>query len=77
MIDGAAGPGAGSISAVVNANNQLEITSNGGFEFTFQGDTSNALAALGLNNFFSGADSSDIAVSDFILDPANIRDAVG
>ena len=66
--DGAAGPGAGSISAVVTADNKLQIASNGGLEFTFQGDTSNVLAALGLNVFFAGNDSQTIAVSDFILD---------
>ncbi|NUN96943.1 MAG: flagellar hook-associated protein FlgK [Candidatus Omnitrophica bacterium] len=68
-IDGVAGPGGGSISASVTTDNRLSITSNGGLEFTFQGDTSGALASLGLNTFFSGSDGSDIAVSDFILDP--------
>ena len=68
-IDGAAGPGVGSISAAVTSDNRLEITSNGGLEFTFQGDTSKVLAALGINTFFAGNDASTITVSDFILDP--------
>jgi flagellar hook-associated protein 1 FlgK len=68
-IDGLAGPGAGSISAEVTLDGELRITSNGGFEFTFQGDTSNILAALGMNNFFSGNDAGSIRVSDFILEP--------
>jgi flagellar hook-associated protein 1 FlgK len=68
-IDGAAGAGAGAISAVVTSDNRLEITSNGGLEFTFQGDTSKVLAALGMNTFFAGNDAGSIAVSDFILDP--------
>ena len=67
-VDGIAGPGGGSISAAVNADGQLEITANAGFQFTFQGDSSNVLAALGLNTFFSGNDAASIAVSDFILD---------
>jgi len=67
--DGLAGAGNGSISATVNANNQLEIVSNGGLEFTFSEDTSHILAALGLNTFFAGADAGDISLTDFILDP--------
>ncbi len=67
--DGLPGPASGSISAVVNANNQLEITSNSGLEFTFNDDTSHILAALGLNTFFTGTGAGDIALTDFILDP--------
>jgi flagellar hook-associated protein 1 FlgK len=70
-IDGAAGAGNGAISATVTSGNQLNITGNGGLSFTFQGDTSNVISALGLNNFFSGKDAGDIAVSSFIQDPAS------
>lgn len=67
-IDGVAGPGGGAVSATVTADNRLEITTNGGLSFTFQGDTSNVVSALGLNNFFSGTNAKDIRLSDFILD---------
>ncbi len=67
-IDGVAGPGGGAISAVVTTDNQLQITSNGGFQFTFQGDSSHVLAALGMNTFFSGNDAGTISVSSFIMD---------
>lgn len=70
-IDGVAGPGGGSISASVTSDNRLQIDANGGLEFTFQGDTSNVLSALGMNTFFAGSDASDITVSDFILDVTN------
>ena len=67
--DGAAGPGSGAISATVNADNQLEITANGGLEFSFSDDSTHILAALGLNTFFTGTDAENIALTDFILDP--------
>ncbi|MCA9441998.1 MAG: flagellar hook-associated protein FlgK [Candidatus Omnitrophica bacterium] len=67
--DGLAGAGNGPISALVNADNQLEITSNGGLEFTFTEDTSHILAALGINTFFKGTGAGDISLSDQILDP--------
>lgn len=66
-IDGAAGPGAGSISAAVTAGNQLQITANGGLKFTFQGDTSHVLTALGINTFFSGNDAESMQVSESIM----------
>ncbi len=67
-IDGVAGAGGGAISAVVTSDNKLQITSNGSYEFTFQGDTSNVLAALGMNTFFSGNSAGTISVSSFIMD---------
>jgi flagellar hook-associated protein 1 len=67
-IDGVAGAGGGSISAAVTTDNRLQITSNGNYEFTFQGDTSNVLAAIGMNTFFSGNDAGTISVSAFISD---------
>jgi flagellar hook-associated protein 1 FlgK len=67
-IDGTAGPGGGEISAIVTTDNQLQITSNGTYRFTFQGDTSHVLETLGLNTFFSGSDSHSIAISEFIAD---------
>src|SRR5690606_13378996 len=64
--DGLAGAGNGPISAEVTAEGQLRITTNGGVQVTIGGDSSGVLATLGINNFFQGADASDIAISGFI-----------
>jgi flagellar hook-associated protein 1 FlgK len=43
------------------------------YSFVFSNDTSDVLAALGSNTFFSGSDASDIAVNSVILnDPGMI-----
>jgi len=61
------------VSAVVTADNRLEITADPTYSFVFTNDTSNVLAALGLNTFFSGSDGSDIAVNPVIVnDPGMI-----
>ena len=38
-----------------------------GYTFAFSDDTSNALAALGINTFFEGSSSNDISVNDTII----------
>jgi flagellar hook-associated protein 1 FlgK len=50
------------VTATVLSTGRLQLTASGGSTFTFADDTSGFLAALGLNAFFSGKDSSDIAV---------------
>jgi len=61
------------ISAVVTADNRLRITADPTYSFVFSNDTSNVLASLGLNAFFTGSDASDIAVSSVIVnDPGKI-----
>jgi flagellar hook-associated protein 1 FlgK len=53
----------GNISASV-AGGQLKIASDSpDVEISFSQDSSGALAALGINNFYSGSDARDIAVS--------------
>jgi len=42
-----------------------------GYTFAFSNDTSNVLAALGVNTFFQGSDSRSIAVNDGIINDKN------
>lgn len=52
------------ISATITAAGKLEITADSnGTQFSFDGDTSGVLAALGLNTFFTGSTARDIAVN--------------
>lgn len=51
------------ITAIATSDNRLQITSDNGYEFTFSDDSSYTLAALGINTFFQGRDSEDIAVN--------------
>ena len=56
------------LTATVLSNAQLQLTADAGFTFTFSDDTSGVLAALGLNTFFTGKDSLDIAINPLIAD---------
>jgi flagellar hook-associated protein 1 FlgK len=57
------------ITATINADRQLVITSDSPqVEFSFAGDTSGVLAALGINTFFTGTDASNIRVSQYVQD---------
>jgi flagellar hook-associated protein 1 FlgK len=52
------------ISATITAAGKLEITADSsGTQFSFDGDTSGTLAALGLNTFFTGSTARDIGVN--------------
>ena len=51
------------VNATVTADNRLRVTAAAGYEFAFGEDTSGALAALGMNTFFGGHDSSDLSVN--------------
>ena len=53
------------IKAELNNQKKLEITStNANAQFYFKNDSSNFLAAMGVNGFFSGVDASTIKVRD-------------
>jgi flagellar hook-associated protein 1 FlgK len=61
------------LTAAVGVDGKLTLTADAGFEITFghdgaaaRDDTSNVLAALGINTLFQGIDASDIAVNDVI-----------
>jgi flagellar hook-associated protein 1 FlgK len=53
------------IGAAVDANGRLQITSDSTeVQFSFANDTSGALAALGVNTFFTGSGAATIGVND-------------
>lgn len=54
------------INASVTTDNTLSITADSGFTFAFSEDTSNVLAALGINTFFSGSSAGDISLNKAI-----------
>ena len=55
------------VSARVNFNNELEITAdNSSIEFSFSGDNSGVLAALGVNTFFTGSKANEISVNELL-----------
>lgn len=70
-----------SIDAVANisasiTNGRLRIDAAAGYTFAFSDDTSNVLAALGINTFFEGSNAGGIGVSDKITsDRSNIAAA--
>ncbi len=54
------------ISASVNVDGKLAITTANGHTFAFSDDTSNVLAALGINTFFTGSTAGGMGVNDVI-----------
>lgn len=58
--------GVANLSSAVAIDGRLSITADPDYEFRFSNDTSGALAAIGLNTLFTGADSSDIQVNSVI-----------
>ncbi|MCC6679729.1 MAG: flagellar hook-associated protein FlgK [Phycisphaeraceae bacterium] len=68
----------GDISATVTADGRLSISADSDdFTFSFSDDTSGALAALGLNGFFTGADASDIDISSVVRTDPTLLAASG
>jgi flagellar hook-associated protein 1 FlgK len=66
------------LTARVNSKNQLEIKAESGQSFAFANDTSGALAALGVNTFFSGTNASTISVNSVVLnDPSKFAASQG
>ncbi len=60
------------ISASVTLDNELTITSDSpDIEFGFEKDSSGALAALGINTFFTGSDARSIGVNRELLTGTN------
>ena len=64
--------GVPNVTASSSGTNALVLTANSGYEMTFSDDTSGALAALGLNTFFTGADASTIGVNAAIQNNPNL-----
>jgi flagellar hook-associated protein 1 FlgK len=60
--------GVGNLTATLTAEGRLQLTTSPGFSLGFANDTSGALATLGVNTFFTGADASDIGVRQALRD---------
>jgi flagellar hook-associated protein 1 FlgK len=60
--------GVNGLSASVTADGHLKIDAASGFTFGFSDDSSNALAVLGVNTFFTGTTGKDIAVRQTLQD---------
>jgi flagellar hook-associated protein 1 len=61
------------LTASFNAEGKLQVRAAEGMEFSFQDDSSGALAVLGLNSYFTGDSATDIAVrSDLKNDPSKL-----
>ena len=58
----------GQLTASINAARQLELQAAPGFTLSFSQDSSGALAALGVNSFFSGQSASSISVVQALQD---------
>src|SRR6185369_9411475 len=70
--------GVANISSSITTDRRLSLTANAGYEIQFENDSSHLLAAIGINNFFTGSDSSDMAVSTAIQkDPSLFAAALG
>jgi flagellar hook-associated protein 1 FlgK len=62
------------VTAAVTSDNRLSLAAEPGYTFSFgydgqtpRADSSGVLAALGVNNFFTGSDARSIAVADALL----------
>jgi flagellar hook-associated protein 1 FlgK len=63
--------GIANISASINTDGKLMIDADSGYTFAFSDDTSNVLAALGVNTFFSGSTAGNISVNSTIVTDKN------
>jgi len=68
--------GGAQMTASIDAERRLVITADPGYAISFSDDTSGALAALGINTFFTGTGAGDIDVASVLKD-APARLAVG
>lgn len=57
----------GNVTASVTGDQRLSLTAADGYDITFGEDTSNVLAGLGVNTFFTGTDAENIAVNPMLL----------
>ncbi|MDY7107795.1 MAG: flagellar hook-associated protein FlgK [Planctomycetota bacterium] len=68
--------GVPNVTAGVNAEGAFTLAADAGYEISFSDDTSGALAALGVNTFFTGRTANTIAVNQVLLDDSTML-AVG
>jgi len=57
----------GTITAFITADSRLKLEAVDGYEISFSDDTSGALAALGVNTYFTGESALDIAVNTNLI----------
>jgi flagellar hook-associated protein 1 FlgK len=71
--------GISGLSASVNSSGQLQVsTTSPDVQVAFAGDTSGALAALGINTFFSGNDAASLSVNSIVAnDPSTFAASAG
>ncbi len=55
------------VTATLTPDRRLELSADANYEIYFANDDSGTLAALGINTFFTGSDSSDIGVNQAIV----------
>lgn len=55
------------VTAEITPDGRFRIRADEGFEFSFAEDSSHALAALGVNTFFTGTDARNIAVNTVLV----------
>lgn len=60
------------LTASIVDGNRLQLTSATGVEFAFGNDSSNLMAALGVNTYFDGFSASGIEVNQSILDDSRL-----
>jgi flagellar hook-associated protein 1 FlgK len=61
------------LNAGFNAEGKVQISSDSGYTFAFKDDSSNALAAFGVNAYFTGSSASTLGVrSDLVTSPGNL-----
>lgn len=59
------------VTASVGTANTLSLAANSGYEISFSDDTSGALASLGINTFFDGADAGTIKLNSVVENDPN------
>jgi flagellar hook-associated protein 1 FlgK len=60
------------VSATVTTDGHLEINANPNFQIKFSNDSSNVLASLGINSFFTGTDATNIGVDSSVTANSNL-----
>lgn len=64
--------GLNNLTATLTVDGKLQLQASDGYEFRFAEDTSGVLAALGINTFFAGTDSTDISVNQALKDDPDL-----
>jgi flagellar hook-associated protein 1 len=56
------------LNASLTPGGELQLTTDAGYDVSFQDDSSGVLAVLGINTFFEGTSASDVGVRQELLD---------